>query len=392
MSTAPVRLLLRKLATCAIVAVACTLSVPSSATIVEVVEFYDAGLDHYFISADPAEIDVLDGGAFGGAWRRTMSTFPAWDLVGAPADTVPVCRFFGTDKYRADGTRIGPDSHFYDAVASECDFVKTAYQSIAADGLSYPAWTFEKNAFAVKLPVGDVCPTDTQPLYRTYNNGARGNPNHRYSMRADLLQGMVGWTFEGLKMCVPKGQPVALPSPLVACAQQDCDDATPLNTGPELVNLIVEIVNTTATPMELIIPEGQTFVAVDNGNQNGLSVERLQATIAPGTTRKFVLGTFCTNKTRHAAATGAIYSPGPVTANAQLLDIASLADGKISGSFDPGAWKMSAVQFSIWLVTDGNGSLTALQRSLLVQMLATAPDDDAQQAALYQQLFNTLLL
>ena len=78
------------------------------------------GLDHYFISADPAEIAVLDGGAFGGAWKRTGSTFPAWDVNGAPGNTVPVCRFFGTDQYRANGSRIGPNSHFYTADPAEC--------------------------------------------------------------------------------------------------------------------------------------------------------------------------------------------------------------------------------------------------------------------------------
>ena len=49
---------------------------PKAGGQVEVVEFYNAGLQHYFISADPAEIAVLDGGAFGGAWKRTGNTFP----------------------------------------------------------------------------------------------------------------------------------------------------------------------------------------------------------------------------------------------------------------------------------------------------------------------------
>ncbi|MFO1302474.1 MAG: hypothetical protein U1F54_02010 [Burkholderiales bacterium] len=171
--------------------------------VVGVVEFYNAGLQHYFISADTAEIAVLDSGAFGGAWKRTGEGFTAWDIVGSPAGTVPVCRFFGTDRYRADGSRIGPNSHFYTADPVECAFVMTAYQSVASDGKSYPAWTFENNAFAVKLPIAGACPTDTQPLYRTYNDGARGDPGHRYSTKPALLQAMTGWTFEGLVMCLP---------------------------------------------------------------------------------------------------------------------------------------------------------------------------------------------
>ncbi|MEO8487003.1 MAG: heparinase II/III family protein [Betaproteobacteria bacterium] len=211
MSLGSVRLF-RKLAMFVLAAVACALSLPSSvkATGVagEVVEFYNAGLQHYFISADPAETAVLDGGAFGGVWKRTGSAFSAWNFAGAPAGTVPVCRFFGTDRYRTNGSRIGPNSHFYTANPAECAFVKTGYQSVANDGISYPAWTFEANAFAVKLPAGGACPAGTQSLYRSYNNGMLGDPNHRYSTNADLLQLMAGWVFEGLVMCVPQ-EPMA---------------------------------------------------------------------------------------------------------------------------------------------------------------------------------------
>ena len=156
----------------------------SAGGFVEVVEYYNATLKHFFITADPAEIALLDGGAFGGAWQRTGSTFPA-ELAGTSAGTAPVCRFFGTDQYRANGTRIGPNSHFYTADPAECANVKTAYQSVAANGISYPAWTYESNAFSVMLPVGgDACPGGTKALFRAYNNGANGDPNHRYSLNA----------------------------------------------------------------------------------------------------------------------------------------------------------------------------------------------------------------
>ncbi|MEO8345443.1 MAG: heparinase II/III family protein [Betaproteobacteria bacterium] len=191
-----------------LVAVACTLPLPSSARNVEVVEFYNAGLGHYFISPNPVEIGALDSGAFGGAWKRTGESFPAWDLSGAPAGTVPVCRFFGTDKYRNDGSRIGANSHFYAAIPTDCEYVKTGWPSVANDGISYPAWTLENYSFAARLPVREACPAGTQPIYRTYNNGAHGDPNHRYSTNADMLQIMAGWVFEGLAMCVPQ-EPLA---------------------------------------------------------------------------------------------------------------------------------------------------------------------------------------
>ncbi|MBK6806215.1 MAG: hypothetical protein IPG84_15895 [Betaproteobacteria bacterium] len=298
--------------------------------IVEVVEYHNAALDHYFISADPGELAVLDGGAFGGAWKRTGATFPAWDVSGSPAGTVPVCRFFGTDKYRSNGSRIGPNSHFYTADPAECDYVKVAWQSIANDGMSYAAWTFESNAFAVKLPVGGACPAGTQALYRTYNDGARGDPNHRYSQQAATLQAMAGWVFEGIVMCLPQSQGVSLPSPLPACEEGDCPaNSTALGNGVRLVNLIATVTNNSGTAQEIVIPRGQTFTSVDTAYQDGMAAERLQGTIGPGATRTFVLYVFCINLDRGIPPTGALYLPGPVTGNAQLLDIASLADGKI---------------------------------------------------------------
>ena len=78
--------------------------------------------------------------------------------------------------------------------------------------------------------------------------------------------------------------------------------------------------------------------------------------------------------------------------SAQLLDIASLADGKIGGAADPATLKAGGVQFAIWEVTDGPGSLNTTQRNLLVSLLAAAPDDIAGQFSLLQQLQASLTI
>ena len=169
--------------------------------IVNVVEYYHEGLEHYFITGEPAEVKMLDEGSFG-AWKRTGNTFPAWSVTDAPASSVGVCRFYGTDKYRVDGTRIGPNSHFYTADPGECEFVKTAWPAMANDGKTYPGWTYEGQVFSVHLPVDGLCPVDTQALHRAYHNG---NPNHRYALQASTLKAMTGWTYEGVVMCLPLG-------------------------------------------------------------------------------------------------------------------------------------------------------------------------------------------
>ncbi len=77
-----------------------------------VVEFYNRDLDHYFMSANPAEINDLDTGVHPG-WVRTGYRFLAYvDPALAPPGVSPVCRFYLRPE-------VG-DSHFYSADPAEC--------------------------------------------------------------------------------------------------------------------------------------------------------------------------------------------------------------------------------------------------------------------------------
>jgi len=160
------------------------------ATTIVAVEFHHAAFDHYFISTDPVEINALDTHYFVG-WERTGRQFDVYPL-DTPA-TSPTCRFFSTS--------FGPkSSHFYAATAFECELVK-----------HNPDWQFEGLRFNVALPdAGGNCGAGTIPLYRVYNNGQGGAPNHRYATNVGLLIQMIGagWIFEGnpqtdVFACVP---------------------------------------------------------------------------------------------------------------------------------------------------------------------------------------------
>ncbi|HZQ61316.1 MAG TPA: hypothetical protein VFC24_08215, partial [Casimicrobiaceae bacterium] len=146
--------------------------------------------DHYFITGIAAEIDNLDSGRTPG-WVRTGKQFNAYATPGT--NTAPVCRFFST--------AFAPkSSHFYTPFASECTTVK-----------SNPNWTFEGEVFNVALPdATGTCPSGTIPVYRLYNNGQGGAPNHRYTTDLTVRSQMIaqGWTPEGLGpssviMCSP---------------------------------------------------------------------------------------------------------------------------------------------------------------------------------------------
>jgi DNA-binding beta-propeller fold protein YncE len=152
---------------------------PPSSGVVTAVEYYHAGFGHYFITAIPAEIAALDGGVFAG-WTRTGYSFNVYATPAA--GLVAVCRFFTT--------AFPPtSSHFY------------APRGLGCEGtMADPNWLFEGDVAYVALPdAAGACPTGTVPIYRLYNNGQGGAPNHRFTtdaaVRAQMLA--LGYLAEG---------------------------------------------------------------------------------------------------------------------------------------------------------------------------------------------------
>jgi uncharacterized delta-60 repeat protein len=161
-----------------------------------VLEFYNTNLNHYFITADPAEQAGIDAGAAGPGWSRTGIGFRAFtQATGIPAGQTPVCRFYGSTAIDpATGLRRGPNSHFYTAQAAECAQVQLD-----------PGWMLEGFAFYVRLPdATGQCANPLVPVYRNYNNRAQFNDsNHRYTTDAAIYATMqsLGWVPEGIVFC-----------------------------------------------------------------------------------------------------------------------------------------------------------------------------------------------
>jgi uncharacterized delta-60 repeat protein len=159
-----------------------------------VVEYQYPPWNHFFITSLPAEIAALDGGVFPG-WQRTGETFAVYPS-GAPL-SVPQCRFFS-------GSAFAPkSSHFYTPYPGECEVVYYSESDV---------WGFEGDVTPVRLPDSSgKCPAGAGPLYRAYNNGQGGAPNHRYTTSMATLNTMLaqGWVFEGdantrVFACVPQ--------------------------------------------------------------------------------------------------------------------------------------------------------------------------------------------
>jgi len=170
------------------------LSTPSRAQIVDAIEYYHAGLNHYFVTASTVEIAVLDTGVQKG-WTRTGLSFGVYPPGSNVAGTTPVCRFYGNPAY-------GLDSHFYSASPAECKEVQEKWPQ---------QWLLESyEVFRTVLPVADsgYCRSGTEPLFRLFNQ--RTDVNHRYltnygEMVTTLERGYVqeGYGTPPVAMCVP---------------------------------------------------------------------------------------------------------------------------------------------------------------------------------------------
>jgi hypothetical protein len=149
----------------------------------QVVEYYDAQFGHYFITPLPGEISALGKPPFD-AWQPTGYTFNSYDAVGVPAGTIGVCRFFNDD---FDGI----STHFYAPHGLGCE------DTIA----DFPDWQLESSQlFNAFLPDADGnCPVGNLPIYRLYNNGQGGAPNHRFTIDPRVRELMIhrGYVPEG---------------------------------------------------------------------------------------------------------------------------------------------------------------------------------------------------
>ncbi len=168
------------------------------AGVVPVVEFYNRNLDHFFVTADPNEIRILDEGTQIRGWRRTGFRFLAYSTpAAAPPDATPVCRFYLRPE-------VG-DSHFYSASPAECAEVERRFGH---------DWIYESpNVFYIRLPDLSTgqCPAGTSPIYRFYDPWTI---NHRFTAETSLRDDMVdfGLIQEGygnppaqVAMCAPAG-------------------------------------------------------------------------------------------------------------------------------------------------------------------------------------------
>ena len=151
---------------------------PRAASLVDVVEYYNASLDHCFLTSSAGEVAILDAGVTIKGWQRTGRILRAHAV--ARSGTSSVCRFYLPPLFG--------DSHFYGRGTAECNATATAHPQFI---LEDPAF------FHVFLPNAGSCAANTKPVYRVFSN--RADANHRYLNDRALRDEMVarGWLAEG---------------------------------------------------------------------------------------------------------------------------------------------------------------------------------------------------
>jgi len=173
---------------------------------VTVTEFHHPGFNHYFITAYADEAAHLAAGGLP-PWVPTGHTFKVW---GGPDQGITnVCRFFSE-------TFAPRSSHFYSNNPVECPGLSTG-----------GVWQLESSAAFFMMPTATgSCPSGTMPLYRLYNDGKSGAPNHRYTIHTSVRATMIaaGWLPEGtgpngVFACVPLAGTAPPPPPNASAFQ-----------------------------------------------------------------------------------------------------------------------------------------------------------------------------
>jgi hypothetical protein len=150
-----------------------------------VVEFYNASLDHYFITMNPAEIVALDQNSLAlPGWHRTGYRFFAYvpgNFFNARGESqTNVVRYYGLSS-------AGINSHFFTLNAAEAASLSNAW--VLENGDAFEIWE--------PLHATGVCPANTFPVYRLWNG--RTDSNHRYTIDPSVRLDMIakGWISEG---------------------------------------------------------------------------------------------------------------------------------------------------------------------------------------------------
>ena len=148
------------------------------------VEYYNAGLGHYFITTDAAEMRTVEAQG----WTRSGGEFGVFARASDAPGLAPVCRFVHVPA-------VTRHAHFYSADPTECEALKSR------SGLRY-----EGIAFYAPLAAAGQCAAGTTPVYRsTLDDIHRNDFNQRLTVDATVFakSAAAGRSADGVLLCAP---------------------------------------------------------------------------------------------------------------------------------------------------------------------------------------------
>ncbi|MFD2918705.1 hypothetical protein ACFS6H_03220 [Terrimonas rubra] len=114
-----------------------------------------------------------------------------------------------------------------------------------------------------------------------------------------------------------------------------------------LVDVYLELKNTTAAEIKVTFPAGLTLYAASASDQNGFVAQNYDVTIAAGAVCIVKLNAYCINSSRSGSSSSSRYTWGPVcNAPAIVYFLKLLKDKDLSKDED------SQVQPSLWMISD----------------------------------------
>ena len=145
-----------------------------------VVEYFHAGFGHYFVTGSAAEVAALDAGHGGG--------------LGAHRPLVQGLRD------RGDVARHRVPLLHHGLRAPELALLHADRQRVRRPAQREPRLAVRGRGVPRPAPASSgTCPAGAKPVYRLYNGGQTGAPNHRYTTEPEIRNDMVarGWVPEG---------------------------------------------------------------------------------------------------------------------------------------------------------------------------------------------------
>ena len=151
-----------------------------------VIEYYNVGIDHYFLTDDTQEQSAIEAGKAGPGWVRTGQSFTAYLTSTCSGTCFPVARFYAPSV----------NTHFFTLDAAEAEILRRPDSGWFSEGIAF---------YADPPSATGTCGTFETPIHRLYNNRAGVHDvNHRYVTSTAERDRMIakGWAYEGVRFCV----------------------------------------------------------------------------------------------------------------------------------------------------------------------------------------------